>query len=143
MLAWAAWQLQFSPTACGTLRKHVTKPLTQPAAPDCRGRSSLFLFLGQASDHFIHCLRARAPGESSHCPLLKQTLFRLHHDNTQHSDVRVRIFGDRFHRLVVKYSSNFRHKFGGVESNARHLLQAGFNQSLTPASSILVSQTFF
>ena len=35
MLAWAAWQLQFSPTACGTLRKHVTKPFTQPAAQDC------------------------------------------------------------------------------------------------------------
>ena len=33
--AWAAWQLQLSPTACGTLRKHVTKSLTQPAAPDC------------------------------------------------------------------------------------------------------------
>ena len=32
---WAAWQLQFSPTACGTLRKHVTKPFPQPAAPDC------------------------------------------------------------------------------------------------------------
>ena len=33
--AWAALQLQFSPTACGTLRKRVTKPLPQPAAPDC------------------------------------------------------------------------------------------------------------
>ena len=36
LLAWAAWQLQFSPAACGTLRKHVTKPFPQPAAPDCR-----------------------------------------------------------------------------------------------------------
>ena len=35
MLAWAAWQLQFSPDACGTLRKHVAKPFPQPAAPDC------------------------------------------------------------------------------------------------------------
>ena len=35
LLAWAAWQLQFSPSACGTLRKHVTKPCPQPAAPDC------------------------------------------------------------------------------------------------------------
>ena len=35
LLAWAAWQLQFSPTACGTLRKYVKKPLPQPAAPDC------------------------------------------------------------------------------------------------------------
>ena len=35
MLAWAAWQLQFSPVACGTLRKHVTKPFPQPAAPPC------------------------------------------------------------------------------------------------------------
>ena len=35
MLAWAAWQLQFSPAACGTLRKHVTKPFPQPTAPDC------------------------------------------------------------------------------------------------------------
>ena len=33
--AWAAWQLQFSPTAYGTLRKHLTKPFTQPAAPHC------------------------------------------------------------------------------------------------------------
>ena len=36
LLAWAAWQLQFSPAACGTSRKHVTKPFPQPAAPDCR-----------------------------------------------------------------------------------------------------------
>ena len=35
LLAWAAWQLQFSPAACGTLRKHVTKLFPQPAAPDC------------------------------------------------------------------------------------------------------------
>ena len=35
LLVWAAWQLQFSPAACGTLRKHVTKPFSQPAAPDC------------------------------------------------------------------------------------------------------------
>ena len=36
-LAWSACQLrlQFSPAACGTLRKHVTKPFPQPAAPDC------------------------------------------------------------------------------------------------------------
>ena len=34
-LARVAWQLQFSPTACGTLRKRVTKPFPQPAAPDC------------------------------------------------------------------------------------------------------------
>ena len=32
MLDWAAWQLQFSPAACGTLRKHVTKHFPQPAA---------------------------------------------------------------------------------------------------------------
>ena len=35
LLAWAAWQLQLSPAACGTLRTHVTKPFLQPAAPDC------------------------------------------------------------------------------------------------------------
>ena len=35
LLAWAAWQLQFSPTACGTLIKHVAQPFPQPAAPDC------------------------------------------------------------------------------------------------------------
>ena len=35
LLALSAWPLQFSPTACGTLRKHVTKPFQQPAAPDC------------------------------------------------------------------------------------------------------------
>ena len=35
MHAWAAWQLQFSPAACGTLGKHVTKRFPQPAAPDC------------------------------------------------------------------------------------------------------------
>ena len=29
------WQLQFSLTVCGTLRKHVTKYFPQPAAPDC------------------------------------------------------------------------------------------------------------
>ena len=29
LLAWAAWQLQFSPTACGTPRKDVTKPFPQ------------------------------------------------------------------------------------------------------------------
>ena len=31
MLAWAAWQLQFSPMVCETSRKHVTKPFPQPA----------------------------------------------------------------------------------------------------------------
>ena len=31
LLAWAAWQLQFSPMACGTLRKHFTEPFTQPS----------------------------------------------------------------------------------------------------------------
>ena len=36
LLAWAAWQLQFSPAARGTRRKHVTKPFTQPAVQDCR-----------------------------------------------------------------------------------------------------------
>ena len=30
------WQLKFSRIACGTLRKHVTKPFPQPAAPDNR-----------------------------------------------------------------------------------------------------------
>ena len=33
LLAWAAWQLQFSPTACRTHRKHATKPFPQHAAP--------------------------------------------------------------------------------------------------------------
>ena len=33
LLAWAAWQLQDSPTACGTLRYLFTKPLEQVAAP--------------------------------------------------------------------------------------------------------------
>ena len=35
LLAWATWQLQFSPTVCGTLKTHVTKQFPQPAAPDC------------------------------------------------------------------------------------------------------------
>ena len=35
LLARAARELLFSPTACGTLRKHVTKPFPHPAAPDC------------------------------------------------------------------------------------------------------------
>ena len=38
-LVWAAWQLQYSPTACGTLRKH----FSQPAAPDCKLITSLKL----------------------------------------------------------------------------------------------------
>ena len=33
MLAWAAWQLQYSPTACGTLSKQLTKPSERVAAP--------------------------------------------------------------------------------------------------------------
>ena len=33
--AWAAWQLQYNPTACWNLRKHFTKPSEQVAAPDC------------------------------------------------------------------------------------------------------------
>ena len=36
LLAWAAWQLQFSPAAWGSLRKHVAKPFLQPAAPLCK-----------------------------------------------------------------------------------------------------------
>ena len=36
LLAWAAQQLQYSPTSCGTLWKHFTKPFSQPDAPDCR-----------------------------------------------------------------------------------------------------------
>ena len=35
LLAWVAWQLQYSPTACGTLGKHFTQPSEQVAAPDC------------------------------------------------------------------------------------------------------------
>ena len=34
-LAWAALQLQYSPMPCGGLRKHFTKPFSQPDAPDC------------------------------------------------------------------------------------------------------------
>ena len=41
--AWAARQLQYSPTACGTPRKHSTKPFSQPYDPDCRFPS----FLGE------------------------------------------------------------------------------------------------
>ena len=37
LLARAAWQLQFSPTACRTLKIHVTQPFPQPAASDCSG----------------------------------------------------------------------------------------------------------
>ena len=36
-LAWAAWQLQYITTACGTLRKHFTKPFLQVASPECTG----------------------------------------------------------------------------------------------------------
>ena len=35
LLAWAVWQLQYNPIACGTLRKHFTKPFLQVAAPEC------------------------------------------------------------------------------------------------------------
>ena len=37
MLAWPAWQQQYSLTAYGTLRKQFTKPFSKPAAPDCTG----------------------------------------------------------------------------------------------------------
>ena len=33
LLAWAVCQLQFSPMACGILRKHFTKPFTQTCRP--------------------------------------------------------------------------------------------------------------
>ena len=29
------WQLQYSPTACGTLGKHFTEPVLLVAAPEC------------------------------------------------------------------------------------------------------------
>ena len=63
MLAWAAWQLQFSTTACGTLRKHVTKPSPQPAAPDCtvvRNATTVLCtktFLRPPSGDFYCCTR--------------------------------------------------------------------------------------
>ena len=41
LLAWAAWQLQYSPTACGTLGKHFTKPFLQVAAPECRNHATM------------------------------------------------------------------------------------------------------
>ena len=44
MLAWAAWQLQFIPAACGTLRKIVTKPFPRPASPDGRNATISFVF---------------------------------------------------------------------------------------------------
>ena len=36
MLALAAQQLRYSPTACGIMRKHFTKPFSQPDALDCK-----------------------------------------------------------------------------------------------------------
>ena len=38
-----AWQLQYSPTDCGNLRKHFTKPFSQTDAPDCSSLSP-FIF---------------------------------------------------------------------------------------------------
>ena len=35
LLTWAAQQLQYIPTASGTLIKHFTKPFSQPDTPDC------------------------------------------------------------------------------------------------------------
>ena len=35
MLAWAAWQLQYTAHILGTFRKHFAKPSEQVAAPDC------------------------------------------------------------------------------------------------------------
>ena len=43
LLAWAAWQLQYSPTACGTLRKHFTKPFLRVAAPECNRSSNMIV----------------------------------------------------------------------------------------------------
>ena len=43
-LAWAAWQLQYSPTAWGTLRQKFTKPSEQVAAPPSRNRFVLEIF---------------------------------------------------------------------------------------------------
>ena len=42
-LAWAAWQLQYSPTAWGTLRKQFTKPSEQVAGPPGSASSTEFL----------------------------------------------------------------------------------------------------
>ena len=36
MLALAAQQLRYSPTACGIMRKHFTKHFSQPDALDCK-----------------------------------------------------------------------------------------------------------
>ena len=35
LLAWAAWHPQYSPTACWSLKKHITKSFLQVAAPEC------------------------------------------------------------------------------------------------------------
>ena len=42
LLAWAAWQLQYSLTAWRAFRKHITKPPEQVAAPDCISCSIAF-----------------------------------------------------------------------------------------------------
>ena len=50
LLARAAWQLQYSPKACGTLRKHFTKTFSQPDTPsvnDAEIDRSYFLALQQ------------------------------------------------------------------------------------------------
>ena len=60
MPAWAAWQLQFSQAACGTLRKHVTKPFPQPAAPDCRYCSGiLIVFRRNSGRRHVQCSSSR------------------------------------------------------------------------------------
>ena len=54
LLAWAAWQLQSRPAACGTLRNHVTKPFPKSTAPDRRAISMyLFLVLGLDGDPLL------------------------------------------------------------------------------------------
>ena len=62
MLAWAAWQLHYSPTACGTLRKQFTKLLEQVVAPPST-------YLGLCEEGGADHLSGRGPQEEHVQPL--------------------------------------------------------------------------
>ena len=69
MLDWAAWQLQYSPTAWGTIRKHFTKPLEQVAAPpSTRWSISSDVGLNLVYDVSLSCPAAQPLLPTSHQP---------------------------------------------------------------------------
>ena len=72
LLAWAAWQLQFSPAACGTLRKHVTKHFPQPAAPP-----GTITMIADRSQPALMTKRRREARDSRNLPSTMRLLTRV------------------------------------------------------------------